>query len=436
MFDFLHQPIGVNMGHLIVLSSTLLHRPLLLASLCQHWRRPLASNRRLIIAPSHCSKESDASCTSMTETGPNPALRNRDLLALRAFVTARDGSTAVSSQHVMALDLTHSNLKQRHLEIRFPLDATLSDLRMRLYRSTGTPPRDQHLLFYDHDDGDVPDNASGGAANGAVREVPPDAHVNTDDQIPLRSFFGPWSEYGYNFRRRVHCVDVNPHSTSARGALEDVRLVTKFRLSDEDYDRRSGTLRDWCRRQQVLDPSFTLEKHAVEHRALREATALHRRGQPLPPGFEVDTATGKVVKLNPVAVKDDDDNDEDDAPPASIGDEEDDAVHGAASVLHATVGTRCQVSPGGRRGVVRWIGKLPGKIGWFVGVALDEPVGLNDGSLDGIRHFEVESGHGLFVRGCNLRVGDFPERDLFADNDDDDDDDDDDIDEDESEGEM
>lgn len=48
-----------------------------------------------------------------------------------------------------------------------------------------------------------------------------------------------------------------------------------------------------------------------------------------------------------------------------------------------------------------------------VGIRLDEPSGLNNGTAKGVRIFECEEGFGSFVRGKNVTVGDFPERDLM-----------------------
>ena len=80
------------------------------------------------------------------------------------------------------------------------------------------------------------------------------------------------------------------------------------------------------------------------------------------------------------------------------------------------VGDRCEVSPGGRRGVIRWIGELEkGDInrgGYWVGIALDEPSGKNDGSYKGIKFFSCPMNYGIFARGPNVVVGDFPEEDF------------------------
>lgn len=52
------------------------------------------------------------------------------------------------------------------------------------------------------------------------------------------------------------------------------------------------------------------------------------------------------------------------------------------------VGDRCEVTNKDqppRRGQVAFLGKIDGKVGYFVGVRYDEPYGKNDGSVDGKR---------------------------------------------------
>lgn len=63
-----------------------------------------------------------------------------------------------------------------------------------------------------------------------------------------------------------------------------------------------------------------------------------------------------------------------------------------------------------RRGTVRYLGEipeLPGP-GVWVGIALDEPVGRNDGTVKGgKRYFECGASCGVFVRPERVEVGDF-----------------------------
>ncbi|GKT49364.1 cell polarity protein alp11 [Colletotrichum spaethianum] len=78
------------------------------------------------------------------------------------------------------------------------------------------------------------------------------------------------------------------------------------------------------------------------------------------------------------------------------------------------VGKRCRVGgEDSRRGTVKYVGdvkEIPGGLGPWVGVHLDEPVGKNDGSIAGTRYWGEESAlkHGVFVRPERVEVGDWP----------------------------
>lgn len=70
--------------------------------------------------------------------------------------------------------------------------------------------------------------------------------------------------------------------------------------------------------------------------------------------------------------------------------------------LGIEVGKRCRI--GGedtRRGEIKYVGEvpeIPGSLGAWVGVQLDEPMGKNDGSVGGKRYWEGKSKYGVFVR--------------------------------------
>ncbi|TFY82551.1 hypothetical protein EWM64_g1462 [Hericium alpestre] len=78
------------------------------------------------------------------------------------------------------------------------------------------------------------------------------------------------------------------------------------------------------------------------------------------------------------------------------------------------VGARCQVESTEegfhKRGTVRFVGptKFTSSGGVWIGVEYDEPIGKNDGSVQGERYFTCLPKHGVFVRPDKVEVGDFP----------------------------
>ena len=168
--------------------------------------------------------------------------------------------------------------------------------------------------------------------------------------------------YGAEDGMELHVVDEDPNSLSANGWLEDVSKVKKYVMSDEDYDKREGTYRRWKREQMAKDPSWTLEKHMAEIRG--------------------------EVYVAPEEVNDD------------TGKEEAESIQ---------VGARCEVNPGAKRGVVRFVGRcdaLPA--GFWIGIEFDEPVGMNNGTVKGKKLFECSDGYGSLQRPKNVSCGDYP----------------------------
>ncbi|KAG5350334.1 hypothetical protein C0989_011526 [Termitomyces sp. Mn162] len=80
------------------------------------------------------------------------------------------------------------------------------------------------------------------------------------------------------------------------------------------------------------------------------------------------------------------------------------------------IGARCEVEstePGlKKRGTVRFTGLTNFSKGVWIGIEYDEPMGKNDGSVQGERYFSCHPNHGVFVRPDRVKVGDYPVEDL------------------------
>ncbi len=116
--------------------------------------------------------------------------------------------------------------------------------------------------------------------------------------------------YSVTSGMEIHVIDTDPFSLSRNGGLTDVSLVQKYKMSDEEYAKRKGTLRSYVKDQKEKNPNFKL----------------------LPKGVAQPT----------------------NEPPPD-----------ASSCTHVTLGSRCEIAPGARRGVVAFIGEIA-KSGYWV----------------------------------------------------------------------
>ncbi|XP_016307527.1 tubulin-folding cofactor B-like [Sinocyclocheilus anshuiensis] len=159
---------------------------------------------------------------------------------------------------------------------------------------------------------------------------------------------------------RIHVTD---RSGTQSAEFTDLSKVEKFEISDEAYEKRTDSIRNFKK-------NFKLGRFNEENRA-KEEEALAKKEE-----------EGKVA---------------------------------AGSIA---VGNRCKVEVVGQPtkiGTVMFVGTADFKPGYWVGVKYDEPLGKNDGSVNGKRYFECEPKYGTFVKPLSVIVGDFPEEDYGLD---------------------
>lgn len=269
-----------------------------------------------------------------------PFITKEDVAQLKNYVLAPDGRNIAES--TILLHCTHSNLQARFFELRLDLHMTVESVKVKLSFHCGTSPSAMVVQLLDE-------------SGNLVATL-------YEDHRKL-GYYSPHNGY------TLHVIDTDPNSFSVGGGLEDVSLVDKYVMSDEDYNSRENTYRRWKEGKLKEDPTWTLEK---------------------------EMAKKKGVEYVP--------------PPPKISDPE--YMKDEASL--ATVGQRCSVEPGDRRGEVMFVGQVEGlPLGYWIGVRYDEPLGKNDGSIKGKRYFEAPPGYGAFMRPDKVKVGDYPALDEF-----------------------
>lgn len=136
-----------------------------------------------------------------------------DMRALRAYVVAKDGMEYDAlPDGVVCLTITHSNLTAQLVDIRLDLHSSIADVRHKVYTHCGTKPDAMELLVLRSD--------------GSL-------HAKLDDDRKMLGY------YSVESGMRLHVIDNDPFSLSRGGGLEDVSLVQKYQISEEDYDKRT-----------------------------------------------------------------------------------------------------------------------------------------------------------------------------------------------------
>jgi len=170
---------------------------------------------------------------------------SESLTALRDWVTYDSGGQSRGTSTVL-LHVTHSNLKARMFELRLDRHMTIESVKDKLRTHTGTGSAFMHLTLLDE--------------NGQV------VADMMDEELKL-GYFSPVDGW------TIHVTDLDPHSLAANGGLEDVSLVKKYEISEEDYMKRENNFRNWKASKQGADPSWTFG------REIRDAQERQRMKQ-------------------------------------------------------------------------------------------------------------------------------------------------------------
>jgi len=178
-------------------------------------------------------------------------------------------------------------------------------------------------------------------------------HLDNDDAL--------LGSYQVDDGMTLHAEDKN----LKRNEYEDTSRVEKFEITEDEYAKRTDSVRAFKERNKIGRFNEEEVKKKEEAARLKE---------------EAEDEKAKTISVN----------------------------------------DRCEVTVPGqaaRRGVIKFVGKVDFKPGSWIGVHYDEPHGKNDGSVGGKRYFECPPKYGGFVRPSNVEVGDFPEEGFDFDDD-------------------
>ena len=267
------------------------------------------------------------------------AALTHDDLAKYVSTGAREMATGWVLLHVK------HNLVARHfMEITFDMDYDIEQVKDQLYTITGTKPQFMEVSYL-----------------GQMLQ----------DGKKLKDY-NP-AQYG-----TLDVIDHDPDSFAKNGGLDDVSLVKKYVMTQEEYDARPDTYKKWRQKQIEANPQW-VAPWVIKQRALRTEEVLqHGAIMPLEQAQEQFPLEGRV-----------------------------------------------ECSPGARRGTIKFVGYLgrgphtyadgyvePAAV--WIGVLLDNPEGKNDGTFNGKRFFEATQGFGGFFRPQFVEVGEFSIDDPFA----------------------
>lgn len=175
------------------------------------------------------------------------------------------------------------------------------------------------------------------------------------------------SEFQLKDFSNIHIVDIsakaNDNIVNQLHAYDLGKLsekdIPKYQLNEEEYNKRPDTFSKW---KEANLKQFEMEKQQQKLKKEEEAKLME--------DDQLNIINGKKIKVN----------------------------------------ERCEIKDKGfnKRGVVKFVGKTQFANGYWVGIQLDEPYGLNDGSVKGVRYFECPDKYGKFLKPDAVECGDFP----------------------------
>ena len=196
-----------------------------------------------------------------------------DLAALRAYVTADTGAQQRAESTVL-LTVTHSNLRATFMELRFDLHVRLPPLLLTALalsnalvwcpQLTGAASALlQMTVLYVKEKLQSHVGSSIGAMRLQLKDERGTPVAALDDDSRKLGYYSPRDGF------TLHVIDVDAHSASAGGWLEDVSKVEKYTISDEAYAQRENTFRKFKDDKLRQDPSWTLQKEMDKRRGVR-----------------------------------------------------------------------------------------------------------------------------------------------------------------------
>lgn len=230
---------------------------------------------------------------------------------------------------------------------------SISELKNRLELITGIPPASQKLSVYGVSAVLPPTPITCDASKGETEETKTLENYNI-------------VQYG-----RIHVDDTRP--VSQRENFTDVSEVEKYVMPEEEYAQRSDSVLAWKKKNQLGRFSEKTTDDQVQKQEQIELKVIETRG-------------------------------------IKVGER--------CRVLDTNTTTHTQGSHDERRGTVKFVGKVPeikSSHFYWIGVEYDEPLGKNDGTIQGKKYFDAKPKYGSFVLPDLVEVGDFPELSLLSD---------------------